>query len=158
MKTTTLLLSILLCTRVMAQAGELDLNFSADGLVTTSTGNVRDARAIALQADGKILVAGSAALASKDFAVARYLPDGTLDATFSGDGIATIGLSEEDVANTVLVISLAILNESTLSFLGLGDPTTLSWGQMLNFAFTRGAMSAGAWWALLGLPLRNVVN
>ncbi|HQW04870.1 MAG TPA: hypothetical protein PLV08_06745 [Flavobacteriales bacterium] len=103
MKTTTLLLSILLCTRVMAQAGELDLNFSADGIVTTSTGNVRDARAIALQADGKILVAGSAALASKDFAVARYLPDGTLDATFSGDGIATIGLSEEDVANTVLV-------------------------------------------------------
>ncbi len=53
------------------------------------------------------------------------------------------------VANTVLVISLAILNESTLSFLGLGDPTTLSWGQMLNFAFTRGAMSAGAWWALV---------
>jgi peptide/nickel transport system permease protein len=53
------------------------------------------------------------------------------------------------IANTVLVISLAILNESTLSFLGLGDPTMLSWGQMLNFAFTRGAMSAGAWWALV---------
>ncbi len=53
------------------------------------------------------------------------------------------------VANTVLVISLAILQESTLSFLGLSDPTTLSWGQMLNFAFTRGAMSAGAWWALV---------
>lgn len=53
------------------------------------------------------------------------------------------------VVNTVLVISLAILNESTLSFLGLGDPTALSWGQMLNFAFIRGAMSAGAWWALM---------
>jgi peptide/nickel transport system permease protein len=53
------------------------------------------------------------------------------------------------VVNTVLVISLAILNESTLSFLGLGDPSALSWGQMLNFAFTRGAMSAGAWWALV---------
>jgi peptide/nickel transport system permease protein len=52
------------------------------------------------------------------------------------------------VVNTVLVISLSILNESTLSFLGLGDPTTASWGQILNFAFTRGAMSAGAWWAL----------
>ena len=51
------------------------------------------------------------------------------------------------VANTVLVISLAILEESTLSFLGLSDPTNLSWGQMLNFAFTRG-LSAGAWWAL----------
>ncbi|HAV76013.1 MAG TPA: dipeptide/oligopeptide/nickel ABC transporter ATP-binding protein, partial [Anaerolineae bacterium] len=48
-----------------------------------------------------------------------------------------------------LVISLAILSESTLSFLGLGDPTAISWGQMLNFAFGRGAMSAGAWWALV---------
>jgi peptide/nickel transport system permease protein len=52
------------------------------------------------------------------------------------------------VANTVLVISLAILEESTLSFLGLSDPTNLSWGQMLNFAFTRGGLSSGAWWAL----------
>jgi peptide/nickel transport system permease protein len=51
--------------------------------------------------------------------------------------------------NTVLVMSLAILNESTLSFLGLSDPSRISWGQMLNFAFTRGAMSAGAWWALV---------
>jgi len=53
------------------------------------------------------------------------------------------------VVNAILVISLAILNESTLSFLGLGDPTATSWGQMLNFAFVRGAMSAGAWWALV---------
>ncbi|MBL8099931.1 MAG: dipeptide/oligopeptide/nickel ABC transporter permease/ATP-binding protein [Anaerolineales bacterium] len=52
------------------------------------------------------------------------------------------------VVQAVLVISLAILNESALSFIGLGDPTTLSWGQMLNFAFGRGATSTGAWWAL----------
>jgi peptide/nickel transport system permease protein len=53
------------------------------------------------------------------------------------------------VVNSILVISLAIINESVLSFLGLGDPTSLSWGQMLNFAFGRGAMSAGAWWVLV---------
>lgn len=53
------------------------------------------------------------------------------------------------LANMVLVISLAILSESTLAFLGLGDPTVISWGQMLNFAFGRGAVTAGAWWALL---------
>ncbi|MQC24485.1 MAG: ATP-binding cassette domain-containing protein [Chloroflexi bacterium] len=53
------------------------------------------------------------------------------------------------VVNTVLVISLAILEESALSFLGLSDPTTVSWGQMLNYAFSRGATSSGAWWALL---------
>ena len=53
------------------------------------------------------------------------------------------------VVNAILVISAAILNESTLAFLGLGDPTRLSWGQMLNFAFNRGGMSAGAWWSLV---------
>ena len=53
------------------------------------------------------------------------------------------------LANMVLVVSLAILDESSLAFLGLGDPTVISWGQMLNFAFDRGAVSAGAWLALL---------
>ncbi len=53
------------------------------------------------------------------------------------------------IANTVLIISLAVLEESTLSFIGLGDPTVISWGQMLNYAFNRGAISAGAWWALI---------
>ena len=53
------------------------------------------------------------------------------------------------VVNAVLVISGIILYEATLAFLGLGDPTRLSWGQMLQFAFTRGAMSAGAWWVLI---------
>jgi peptide/nickel transport system permease protein len=64
------------------------------------------------------------------------------------------------VVNSVLVISLAILSESTLSFIGLGDPTALSWGQMLNYAFGRGAMSAGAWWALVppGLGIVWVVS
>ncbi len=63
------------------------------------------------------------------------------------------------LANTVLVISLAILSESTLAFIGLGDPLLISWGKMLNLAFTRGAVSAGAWWALLppGLAIVWVV-
>jgi len=52
-------------------------------------------------------------------------------------------------ANTVLTLAGAILSESTLSFLGLGDPLMLSWGQMLNFAWSRNAVSAKAWWALL---------
>ena len=53
------------------------------------------------------------------------------------------------VVQTVLVIAGAIIGESTLGFLGLSDPTRISWGQMLNFAFQRGAMSAGAWWVLI---------
>jgi peptide/nickel transport system permease protein len=51
-------------------------------------------------------------------------------------------------AQVVLDISSAILSESTLAFLGLGDPTLVSWGTMLNFAFAR-AISRKAWWFLL---------
>jgi peptide/nickel transport system permease protein len=53
------------------------------------------------------------------------------------------------VANTVLILSTAILIESGLAFLGLGDPTQPSWGTMLNFAFDRNAISNGAWWFYL---------
>lgn len=53
------------------------------------------------------------------------------------------------LAQNALVISIAILSESGLAFLGLGDPSVISWGTMLNFAFGRGAISSGAWWAIL---------
>jgi peptide/nickel transport system permease protein len=49
-------------------------------------------------------------------------------------------------ANTVLIIALAILSESTLAFLGLGDPTHPSWGALLDSANSSGAVSSGAWW------------
>ncbi len=49
-------------------------------------------------------------------------------------------------ANTVLIVAVAILSEAALSFLGLGDPTRISWGTMLESAFSSGAPSAGAWW------------
>jgi peptide/nickel transport system permease protein len=52
------------------------------------------------------------------------------------------------LAEAVLSISGAIIAESSLSFLGLGDPTLISWGMMLNFAFER-AISRMAWWFLL---------
>lgn len=52
-------------------------------------------------------------------------------------------------ANTVLVAAIAILSETTLSFLGMGDPTQVTWGMMLHFAFSMGAVSFGAWWWLL---------
>jgi peptide/nickel transport system permease protein len=52
-------------------------------------------------------------------------------------------------ANTVLVVAVAILTETTLSFLGLGDPFNVSWGSMLESAFNRGAITLGAWWYLI---------
>ena len=52
-------------------------------------------------------------------------------------------------ANTVLVAASAIIAETTLSFLGLGDTATASWGMMLHYAFECGATSLGAWWYYL---------
>ena len=52
-------------------------------------------------------------------------------------------------ANTVIVAAVAILSETTLSFLGMGDPTRNSWGMMLHYAFETGATTLGAWWWIL---------
>lgn len=52
-------------------------------------------------------------------------------------------------ANTTLTVAIAILAETTLSFLGLGDPTRVSWGSMLENAFAVGAMTTGAWWYIV---------
>ena len=49
-------------------------------------------------------------------------------------------------ASTVLIVAVAILSEAALAFLGLGDPTRISWGSMLENAFQSGAPSAEAWW------------
>lgn len=50
------------------------------------------------------------------------------------------------VANTVLTFAGAIFTETTLSFIGLGDPFAPSWGQLLNAAQASGAPGLGAWW------------
>jgi peptide/nickel transport system permease protein len=60
-------------------------------------------------------------------------------------------------ANTILVVAVAILTETTLSFLGLGDPFSVSWGSILESAFAEGAISLGAWWYLIPPGLCIVV-
>ena len=52
-------------------------------------------------------------------------------------------------ANTTLTVAVAILAETTLSFLGLGDPTRVSWGSMLQDAFQVGAITTGSWWFIV---------
>jgi peptide/nickel transport system permease protein len=53
------------------------------------------------------------------------------------------------LANTTLTVGSAIIAESTLSFLGLGDPTVVSWGSMLKTALDTGSATAGYWWFVL---------
>ena len=67
--------------------GSPDTSFGTNGKVLTQAGSRSSScRAIAVQANGKILAAGHA---DSSFAFARYQPDGTLDATFGGDGVVT---------------------------------------------------------------------
>lgn len=68
--------------------GNLDLSFSDDGMVTTPVGNTSTASSVALQSDGKIVVAGWYNWNSY-FVVARYTVSGTLDTEFSDTGLAT---------------------------------------------------------------------
>lgn len=53
------------------------------------------------------------------------------------------------MAKTTLVVAIAILSETTLSFLGLGDPNRPSWGTMLDGAQASGAITSGSWWYVL---------
>jgi peptide/nickel transport system permease protein len=50
------------------------------------------------------------------------------------------------LAQTTLTVPIAILSETTLAFLGFGDPPRASWGKMLEEAFEQGAMIEEAWW------------
>lgn len=71
--------------------GSLDNSFDSDGIVTTDIGNYGDiAYSVAIQADGKIVVAGyTESSISSDFALARYTTTGSLDTSFDVDGIVT---------------------------------------------------------------------
>jgi peptide/nickel transport system permease protein len=50
------------------------------------------------------------------------------------------------LANATLAVPISILTETTLAFLGLGDPERASWGKMLNDAFENSALTLNAWW------------
>ena len=53
------------------------------------------------------------------------------------------------VANTVLMMAFAIFAETAIAFLGLGDPTAISWGRLIENAFEGNAVILGAWWAVV---------
>jgi peptide/nickel transport system permease protein len=53
------------------------------------------------------------------------------------------------IANTVLFVAYAIFAETFISFLGLGDPSLVSWGRLIENAFTDDAILNNAWWAIV---------
>ena len=70
--------------------GSLDTTFGTGGIVTTAFGSGEDrGKGVVIQPDGKIVVAGYAAMSTGDFALARYDTSGTLDPSFNIDGKVT---------------------------------------------------------------------
>jgi uncharacterized delta-60 repeat protein len=92
-----------------AAQGDLDSTFSGDGVaVTDFSANLDGATDVALQSDGKIVVAGfsesGADITTSDFALARYNPDGTLDMSFGTDGkVVTDFAGSRDTATGVAI-------------------------------------------------------
>jgi len=58
-------------------------------------------------------------------------------------------------AQAVIMVTEAIYAEAVLSFLGLGDPTSISWGMMLHYAFESGVIARAMWWVIP--PIASIV-
>ena len=99
--------------------GVLDETFGSDGLVTTKFGHSNDqAHAVALQSDGKIVVAGYSYNGSdEDFALARYTPTGALDATFGSGGLVTTDFGHGNDR----VYAAALQSDGKIVVAGLGN-------------------------------------
>ncbi|MCH8903888.1 MAG: T9SS type A sorting domain-containing protein [Bacteroidetes bacterium] len=99
-----LLIFITICS--FAQPGTLDTDFDEDGMLTTSIGGSSGvADAIAIQPDGKIVVAGFSYVKNNDFALVRYNIDGTLDNSFSEDGTVTTDFGYYDYIYSIALQS-----------------------------------------------------
>ena len=97
--------------------GSLDPTFDGDGKVTTDfAGHFDYGKAVAIQSDGKIVVAGYTIdpVSSSDFALARYNADGSLDTTFGIGGKVTTDF----IGNWDQATSIAIQNDGKIVVAG----------------------------------------
>src|SRR5207244_9875266 len=99
-----LLLVLSFAHSVDAGPGDLDATFGTGGRVLTDFGGGAGARALALQADGRIVVAGRSRVAvGDDFALARYNPNGSLDSSFGSGGRVLTDFGLDDEARAVVL-------------------------------------------------------
>ena len=105
--------------------GSLDTTFSEDGIQTTNFASNEDVgNAIKVQQDGKIVVAGSTAMTSDNFALVRYNADGSLDPTFSSDGMTNTDFTGEDDWGYALLLP----GDGTILVAGAATGTSLEIG------------------------------
>ncbi len=105
--------------------GTLDASFGTGGVVRSDFSGGRDAaRAVLPQADGRIVAAGSAGSGSDtDFALVRYLADGTLDASFGAGGWASTPLLDFDDDEAA-----ALAMQADGKLVAAGFKGSLAWG------------------------------
>lgn len=127
--------SLPLAISLSAVMGQGDASITIAIAVTSWTGTARLVRAQTLAVEARPYVERARALGAGNVQIMtrQVLPN-----------VAPLIL-----VSATLTIASAILSETTLTFLGLGNPTEVSWGGMLNQAFGEGAVTAGAWWYLL---------
>jgi uncharacterized delta-60 repeat protein len=105
---------------IKAAPGDLDLSFSGDGLdiEALGSGGNDDGYAVAIQPNGKLVVAGSAVSSGKTFcSVTRFNPDGSLDPTFDGDGIVLVSATEV-FANSFVCSAVALQTDGKIVVAG----------------------------------------
>ncbi|HEV7298867.1 MAG TPA: carbohydrate-binding protein [Tepidisphaeraceae bacterium] len=85
--------------RTLLSASDLDTTFGAGGFAPTLANAQFNATVV--QTDGKIIAVGNTTTGDRDMIVARYNVNGTLDTTFSGDGLAYVDLRDDDYATAV---------------------------------------------------------
>jgi peptide/nickel transport system permease protein len=118
-----------------AVLGQGDASITIAIAATSWTGTARLVRAQTLAVEARPFVERSRALGANNLQIMtrQVLPN----------------VTPLILVSATLTIASAVLAETTLTFLGLGNPTEVSWGGMLNEGFNEGAVSAGAWWYLL---------
>jgi len=121
--------------------GSLDTTFDSDGKQTTAIGSGADVgRSVALQSDGKIVIAGySNNGVNDDFAVVRYNNDGSLDTSFDVDGKKTIAIgSGNEVAYSVTV-------QSDGKIVAAGYATSAVYNEFAVIRLDRTAINLSSW-------------
>jgi len=118
-----------------AVLGQGDTSITIAIAVTSWPGTARLIRAQTLAVEARPFIERAKALGARDgqLVVRQVLPN----------------VAPFILVSATLTVAGAILAETTLAFLGLGNPTDVSWGSMINQAFFQGAVSAGAWWYIL---------
>jgi uncharacterized delta-60 repeat protein len=118
--------------------GTLDVSFGFGGVVTTDFGGDDAATALVLQPDGKLVAAGvTRQNASGDFALVRYLANGTLDTAFGTGGKVITDFGGDDVAS-------ALVLEANADLVEIGSTTAGQAGDFALAAYTSKGVVDGA--------------